>query len=622
MVSASPRRLRDGPTDTMAAKGRTLAVLAAAGVRVPDGWIIPHPTECTEPSLRSFLPALVARGTVAVRSVGAEEDGPTHSGAGLGQSWLDVGTVRDVLCRLHGFDPAAQAIVQHQVRGRWLIVAAVTQFGIEIDAHDATTGLGADVLSGEATPAWSGRLARWTDPAQASVAATIEGAVRAAEDDGLTALHGWDLELVVGDEGIWVVQLRPLTAALHEGWSEFAAQVAADQQRSAPEFGPHILTLDAEHNPAPLSVAHGWVIDKLNADRGVAAGSPTVLAGWLYVATLPRDLDRPVADRGGAAALTPAEALARLVDTYLPQARARLDAVNAAVGGEATAGAVEQTLAQAWEAFLAMIDIYVGVLVPARRAAGRAQAEPDRDDPLTLRARAQYLDVLPTTWDIASPTLAEAGVSIQGAAAGSPRLPDDDRTAAILLSEWDDHLFALGMAPLRSVFRWVGRQIGAGDGVFLLRGSELAHAVGGRRPDLASRSAAQARRETLRPPQRIDAGCPVGSPRSGDHGGIPVGPSFAGPATIRRDLQSLLSNPPPPGSVVMMPALTAPAAVALREAGVSAVCSEHGGPLSHATLMARELGLSALIGCRGCTSVAEGTPVRLDTSAGRLRSGD
>ena len=68
-----------------------------------------------------------------------------------------------------------------------------------------------------------------------------------------------------------------------------------------------------------------------------------------------------------------------------------------------------------------------------------------------------------------------------------------------------------------------------------------------------------------------------------------------------------------------MPALTAQAAVALRHLGIRAVCCEHGGALSHAALMVRELGLSALVGCRGCLDLPDGTGAELDTRLGRLR---
>ena len=46
---------------------------------------------------------------------------------------------------------------------------------------------------------------------------------------------------------------------------------------------------------------------------------------------------------------------------------------------------------------------------------------------------------------------------------------------------------------------------------------------------------------------------------------------------------------------------------------------KHGGALSHAALMVRELGLSALIGCAGCSELPDGLRVELDTRLGRLR---
>jgi phosphotransferase system enzyme I (PtsI) len=89
----------------------------------------------------------------------------------------------------------------------------------------------------------------------------------------------------------------------------------------------------------------------------------------------------------------------------------------------------------------------------------------------------------------------------------------------------------------------------------------------------------------------------------------------------RRDLGDLLDRPPPPDAIVCIPALAAQAAVALAELGIRGVCTEHGGPLGHAALMVRELGCSALIGCRGCTTLPEGTKVSLDTTRARLRPG-
>jgi phosphoenolpyruvate-protein kinase (PTS system EI component) len=100
--------------------------------------------------------------------------------------------------------------------------------------------------------------------------------------------------------------------------------------------------------------------------------------------------------------------------------------------------------------------------------------------------------------------------------------------------------------------------------------------------------------------------------------GLALGETFEGPIAQRRDLRELLADPPSPGAVLCIPSLTAQAAVALAHLGVKAVCTEYGGALAHGALMARELGLSALIGCHGCTRLREGTQVRLDTRARRL----
>jgi phosphoenolpyruvate-protein kinase (PTS system EI component) len=101
--------------------------------------------------------------------------------------------------------------------------------------------------------------------------------------------------------------------------------------------------------------------------------------------------------------------------------------------------------------------------------------------------------------------------------------------------------------------------------------------------------------------------------------GLASGPPATGPLHVRHDLADLLARPLPADAILAMPALTAQAAVALHALSIKAVCCEHGGAMSHAAVMARELGLSALIGCRGCTSLPEGTRVHLDTRTARLR---
>ena len=135
---------------------------------------------------------------------------------------------------------------------------------------------------------------------------------------------------------------------------------------------------------------------------------------------------------------------------------------------------------------------------------------------------------------------------------------------------------------------------------------------------IAARRELLHRHSALQPPLRIHDGRPVSFARRARLRGIPLGPSFTGRLAPRSDLAALLADPPASDAIVVLPSLTAPAAVALRQLGVRAVCCEHGGPLSHAALMVRELGLSALVGCRGCTELPAGRLARIDTRAGRL----
>ena len=73
-----------------------------------------------------------------------------------------------------------------------------------------------------------------------------------------------------------------------------------------------------------------------------------------------------------------------------------------------------------------------------------------------------------------------------------------------------------------------------------------------------------------------------------------------------------------PGDIVVT-AGTCPAWNAIL-ALAGGVITEEGGPLSHAAVIARELGLPALIGCAGAmTQIPDGATVELDAGAGAVR---
>lgn len=611
-------------------KARRLARLARCGLRVPRGVVVAaDPIALTDEAVGQAVRSMLAEGGVVVRSALAGEDEAEGSAAGLGRSRLGCRSMEDVhealadlatqrndpwlaAYRRGGTSSATDcAIIQREVPRRLLLVIAIPTGGSpQVEAHER----GGEALAEGHSPMFAGPLRRFEDASQPAVTDLVEETLAELE----STEHGHDLEIVVApDNTLALVQARPLAAPLHPGWNEFRA-VLVEQEQLADMHG--VLTLDAEHNPAPLSPAHAWLMGWLREQRP-KAGDPTVLAGWLYVRTLPRNLAK------SSGATPPGPSAVQLIETLhqhtLPHARKRLQTLQARLAS-ATRQQLITAFEEATDAFLDMIDTYVGVLIPTRVKARRATAgQPIAADngPLSTHGRDDFLDVLPAVWDLASPSLADLGTA-KSTRRQPLALPKDEATAATLLGEWDDHLFALGLAPLRAWFQACGQALGLGDDVFMLEAPEVLEALRSSAIDLdaqiETRRARQQRYAQLRPPLRIDEGQPVAFGRRQHLRGIPLGPSFEGALAPRSDLAALLENPPPANAIVTMPALTAPAAVALAQLGIRAVCCEHGGALSHAALMARELGLSALIGCRGCTDLTEGRRARLDTRAGRL----
>ena len=607
--------LGDSPGPDIAPKPAVLSRLLRAGLPVPPG-LACDAEELARSAVRERLADLLAGGPVIVRAALAREDTVDAAAAGLGLSVPDCRDLADIdraataiaeaagdpwLRRYSGGAPTYQLLVQRQVERRWLAVAAADRGGARLlELHDPTR---ADALAAGVSPSWSGPLAL-AEPALAAAVTSIFDHVA----EVMSEVPALDLELVVDLTGaVWLVQARPLARPLAPGWPEFLAAVAPGADR-LPELSG-LWTLDGEHNPAVLSPAHAGVVTWL---IGQGAGL-RVLGGWLY--------ER--ASSSHRAGVDPHRALAELRRRHLPAARRALEAFV-----DGLAGDLRPLLPRALEHLRAIIAVHAELRVELPRDL----PAPDPRSLLSLRDRGDYLDVLPAAWDIASPALADlvdptclAGKP-DDARTSSDRGPDSDaepadpQRAAVLVRELDDHLFALGLAPLRRIYLAAGRRLGLGDDVFLLTPDELGHALAGRDlPDLAARCRQQGRFAALQPPPALFDGRPVPlSPRR-RLGGIAVGTSVRGAVAQRSDLADLLARPPGPDAVVVMPALTAQAAVALRALGVRAVCCEYGGALSHAALMARELGLSALIGCTGCTELSDGLEVELDTRVGRLR---
>jgi pyruvate,water dikinase len=72
-----------------------------------------------------------------------------------------------------------------------------------------------------------------------------------------------------------------------------------------------------------------------------------------------------------------------------------------------------------------------------------------------------------------------------------------------------------------------------------------------------------------------------------------------------------------PGDVLVVPYTTPAYNTVLPLAG--AIVTAEGGPLSHAAVLARELGIPAVVGVAGAACVPDGAPIEVDPVAGHVR---
>lgn len=594
-------KLGDPASSELAPKLANLSRLLRAGLPVPPG-IGLDPSDLDRPEAREALTHLLHEGPVIVRSALLDEDQPDSSAAGLGISVLDCSDVASVRRAVDGIvrathdpwpvrsNPRLQLVIQHQVPRRWLAVVARDLAGTYVELHGPEPN---DPLTAGSTPEFGGPLELCPPALRGPLADVVDQAART-----FSSAPALDLEIIVDPAGrTWLVQARPLTRPLEPGWPAFLAEVAPGRDRIPDLAG--LWHLDAEHNPAPLSPAHAGLV-------ALVSPRSRVLGGWLYE---PSRADAPDLADGGE---DDHALLARLQGHTRAARRALADLSSQLVDADPPR-------------LVACLDLALGLLRAALAAHAAISRRPehlvfDPAAPLCLLDRAEHLDVLPLTWDIESPVLIDRIFAQGPVSPVSEAVPRDPAAVRVMLRELDDHLFALGLAPVRRVYLAAGERLGLSADVFLLTPPELRGVLRGQAPpDLEARRRERDRRQGLRPPLTLFDGRPTPSPPHRLLRGLPIGDPFQGPIAQRRDLGDLLARRPDPTSIVVIPALTAQAAVVLRTIGVQAVCCEHGGALSHAALMARELRLSALIGCRGCCDLPDGALATLDTCAGRLR---
>ncbi|HET7722478.1 MAG TPA: PEP-utilizing enzyme, partial [Acidimicrobiales bacterium] len=111
---------------------------------------------------------------------------------------------------------------------------------------------------------------------------------------------------------------------------------------------------------------------------------------------------------------------------------------------------------------------------------------------------------------------------------------------------------------------------------------------------------------------------PDGSPAAFTGDGVGVGTEpFTGRACVATSPEEALAKLEP--GDVLVTVMTTPAYEAILPIA-GAVVTEQGGLISHTALMARELGLPAVVGVAGATAaIPDGAKVEVDPVTGRVR---
>lgn len=512
-------------------------------------------------------------------------------------------------------------LLQRQVAARCLAIAIFDQ--LQARWYLECYAPGDDPFSGEQTPFFRGDRMELTD---ADLSPNRLNTSLTQVHKACPKAPGLEVELVLDAQGRWhCVQAKTLgtsPSAGHQSFLDAANAQLAPHGRSLQDYAQ--LELDAEHNPEPLSPAHTWLMAALTPAG--AAPDYLVLCGWLYQVKSPpaRPGKEPVASPLPEGAL--ASVLHDLSQTLLPKARSSLAAFDANWPSLARAdipALIDDALTRC-KSILADRRARVDSL-----RAQKAQAAPREDFSFsaTLSSKADFADVLPTRWDICAPSLSHASLPDEEPQTQMHRsLPADPATRWALLEEWDDHLFALALELVRRAWLKIATTFEIPEALvfFVSKPALTQFAKGELSKDALLDRCQQAQRVharqcALNAPRLLLRGHPALLAKRSRVHGLGFGASLRATLYKRRDLQELLSHPPPPeSSILAIPALTAPAALALHRLKIRAVVTQYGGVASHGARMAAELGMSAIIGCDACMELPEGASVWLDTRAGRI----
>ncbi|HEY6040142.1 MAG TPA: PEP/pyruvate-binding domain-containing protein [Kofleriaceae bacterium] len=600
-------------------------VLDAAARRIDEAEV---PTEIAA-ALREHLRELGR--AVIVRSSSAIEDGAHGGGAGVFES---VGPV-----------PSDVEHVWGALRAVWTSALAPAAIAYARGRRHAI-GLGAIVqqhVAGERvtvytrSPAHADEIAiqrgdtlvrapRTAMPAELADHHAVTQALRAERVLGVAA----DVELVQSrarPEVIetWVVQARPIVVAPPRPVMTEPPPIVL-----APLHDGRVWTWDVTHNPDPLSPAQRGLVELVERER-LGAYELRVAAGYLYTAA-----------RDGNHGHHRHELSATLV------ARCReLEAEAERILADRTSSPPLQ-LEAALETYGRFYKLWANELSP-RIAELRVRVR-DGDTPnhrpssveaaiaacargaIDFAQLVQRIGAVSPTWDIAVPPFGERTELLQQAVAlvrlgvWSPSATElesrseniDLAAIAADLAERDDLLFARAQQRVRIALRARGAELAIGDDIFWVD-LELARSAD---PDpialqrkAAAARAAHARTAAWQMPLVVGGPMPAAEPRREMLHGVGSGPRVTGRVVRFASLASAVLAMP--GDVIVVRAVTP--ALAVFVGRCAALVSETGGLLDHGAALARELGITCVVGCRDAwTSLHDDDTVDVDGDAGTV----
>lgn len=588
-------------TDAINAIGHEVA---AAEQRIAQAPIPP----ALEREVRALASAL---GRLAVRSSASLEDGVRGAAAGVFASVTDVApdAVWDAIRMVWTSALTPLAIAYARRRAAALSIAVIVQRFVRGERETVYTR---PVGAPTGDELWCqrdrrlDRAPRSTDRVDAVLALAAEAAIGAS--------HGADVELVLQatPHGTtpWIVQARPIVHPVARPRTPPPPVVLAPLVHDGRRW-----TWDIAHNPDPLSPAQAGLVEQV--DR--APWSPHALrvcGGYLY--TTPRaPRDAPAPPTGG-------EELASRI--------AAIEARFVLVLGDV------ETVAEAVDRYLAFMQIWTCELSPLV-ASARAQllerlardGHPSERIPglaAEMIGPRQVLrdPVMAPAWDVAVPTFAERATDARSIERPPhPRVPVPPGHAADVelaraaadAAERDDLWFARAQWMVRRALLARGAELALHhDDIFWLPLDEVI-TLRTLDPDGAHRRASAARaahaRSSAWDMPRIVHGTLVAAPTETTLRGVGVGSRVIGRVVRFASLGAATAVSA--SDVVVTRAITP--ALAMIVDGCAALISETGGLLDHGAALARELGITCVVGCEGAwTQLADGMLVSVDGDAG------